>query len=991
MNSFIININGENVTPYACYPFSGELTLDRSLDQAYIDLKNSPRSEPYQPFSEVVVTPNQGEATTFVIASDDVETFIKTGRSNHHILLCEETKKLERIICPGKTFVQPLVKKYKQTQEPPNNLTEAPFYTVSELLSDYAWLSNSINYTGEYREQPSSWGNLVPATINRLYSGGASLPSLKTIFNFGLSGNDALTGFAILLFSGLTGELIDSNLGTREVYANTDPYISLPDNIGSYYVYYIANFGVSAIYQFATAYAISVVNMDYAQKPPLYITDVTNQLLEIAEPIREGETPRYTLDSDTATKYATTPCNELNFPNGATLRENLDEIAGIVHCITRLKNGKILFDPVGDPEYANTAKLGQPVSIRSTANIEKYATHLDSFVDNLMNAQDPKQGAISDPFIGIYRTPRALISNTDARVTVSNCRIDTTFGIEKIEKVEVLYNGRAYDITAFVYEKSEYDLLETNSGVYPYAKAYAIYYTQGQKGLDGLTHRVESAVTNAFKNPAIANILSIATGQNISWIDDLFGTAILNYAFNVTYISAVRGRVRAAKTDISDIVAPSTLAFNQAAPRLSSVNYGERLKGETAMLSEPEVHLVFKTGDLSAVMDSVGKLYIWNDERYYISKVTYKAWSGYIIVEMNLSRNFNQLGRFVSINNAFRQFEIDDNSQEECIVYEDYAVFSTTAPTEYSDTSLQKNQGLINSIQGRFIENARTSNIEVTIATASTYDQDGNSIGSFYLPVQSLALGNSLLFNFTFKDNYSAGDFLQDQGAYKLTRAAAYGDPLYGEAKYLGFQLGAGISPLPSDLVAVGNTIPLTTNAIRSTTVVSTETAPLIVNKSSRDVINLTYQLHHVTDSGIIFGSTLTQKNYLVSQYGTRKAYMVALPFEINPLSPPRPTFDQFEGSNNGQGGTVQETRIVINGYSEKGYEVDSPTISNGVMTITRPSEIPTDSTIKSWAIYSRMGAYSDNDSDNVDTEFLIGGNGTPPTSVYVYLKHNLI
>jgi hypothetical protein len=132
------------------------------------------------------------------------------------------------------------------------------------------------------------------------------------------------------------------------------------------------------------------------------------------------------------------------------------------------------------------------------------------------------------------------------------------------------------------------------------------------------------------------------------------------------------------------------------------------------------------------------------------------------------------------------------------------------------------------------------------------------------------------------------------------------------------------------------------------------------------------------------------QKNYLVSNFANRAAYMVALPFEINPLSPPRPTFDQFAGSNDGQGGIVQQTTIVINGHAAQGYQINAPEITDGVMTIAKHPDVPTGENIKSWAIYSRMGAYADNDGDNVDTEFLIGGNGKPPDKIYVYLKHSI-
>lgn len=908
MNSFTITINGEDVTAYAYYPFSGELTLDRSLDQAYIELKASPRSKPYPPFSEVVVTPNTGEATTFIMASDDVDTIIKIGLSNHRILLCEETKKLERIICPGKTFVQPLVRNYsKSVTATPHKVDGIETqYDISQLIT-LADLSRSIAPpSSDYYNTSDSYTKSVE--ISSVVTEGETPPSMTDVFettnpNVESNYNRYLLGFAIVAIN-RNLEVVSVVKGSVGIVsANPNPTLStLP--VAGYTLYYIANYrlspisgGNNIISYVAAAYDFAVIPPDTVQKPPLYITDVTQQLLEIAEPIRYGEAPRYKLNSADAAKYARTPCAELNFPNGATLRENLDEIAGIIHCITRLKNGEIYFDPIGDPNQIDIDKLGDPVSIRSSANIEKYATHLDSFVDNLMNAQNPSQGAISDPFFGIYKTPRALTSTTDARVTVKNCRIDTVFGIQKLENLTVWYNNNEYDITAFVYEKKEYDLLETNTGVYPYAKAYALYYTQGQKGIDGLSHRVESGLGDAFKNPAIANILSIVTGQNIDWKDDLDGDAILNYMFNVTYIPAVRGRVRAAKTNIQDIKTPCAMAFNQSTPRLSSVNFGERLKGETAMLGEPEYHLVFKTTDLDAVLNSIGKTWALFGALVYVSKITYKIWPTYVIAEFIFSKNFNQLGRFISINNSFRQFEVDDNSQEECIVYEDYAVFSFEEPNVYKSTfdDLNVRLALRDTIVPLY-SGEGAGNHEITLAhviTGNTMKNDKlEEFNDIVLPVQSLALGNSLMFNFAFEDNYSAGKFLQAQAGYKLTREAAYGDPLYSEAKYLSFELANHTDYQYDDAtpkLSLGDAIPLNPNGLLFDPVFSTGAKPLIINKSSRDAPNITYQIHHVTDSNIVFGKPLTTTNPLVGFWNKAATYLIALPFELNPLSPPIP------------------------------------------------------------------------------------------------------
>lgn len=996
---FIVNINGEDVTAYVCYPFSGELTLDRSLDQAYIELRASPVSQPYPPFSEIAVTPvddegTAGETTVFVLASDEVETIVKTGLSTHRLLLCEETKKLERVICPGKTFVQPLVKNYTQVSTSPEALDGSLNFSIYKIYEAFPTAIEDPAHQATYLTNPEEWERLglTPPNINTIYDIGDTLPTMGTIFSS--ISSQTLYGYVIAIYDTYSGEFVASVNGTKNVAAsNQNPTIQIPSaKSRSYTVYYAANY--STISDVAVAYRITVADINATQKPPLYITDVVNQLLEIAEPITKTETPRFTLDSATAAAYATTPCAEMNFANGATLRENLDEIAGIVHCIPRLKNNIVYFDKLGDPTEADISALGNPVSIKSNANLEKYATHLDSYVDNLMNAQDPKQGAISDPFIGVSKTVRSLTTITDSRTTVDNCRIDTAFEIQNLEKVTatVLFNGQyqTADITPYVYEKSEYDLLETIGGVYPYSKSYALYYTRGQKGIDGLTFKPPQVtdIGAAFQNTAVENVLSAAFGRSLNWTDNPLGDEILNYSFTVTYISAVRGRVRQAKKDISANSVPSAIAFNQGAPRLSSVNFGERLKGETAMLSEPETHLVFKTGNLAAVVNSVGKTYAWNDEKHYISHISYKIWKNYIIAEMILSKNFNQLGRFVSINNSFRQFEIDDSSQEECIVYEDYAVFTTVEPTAGSlpQNSLEYSSGILSAIRNVIDDiNVTAGAHEITLCYAQTFDADDNKIAEVLLPVQSIALGNSLLFNFTFADNYSAGDFLQTQAGYKLTRRTPYGDPLYGEAKYLYFQLGSDVTYRSgADVVTVGDSLPLSKSLLSFTTQIATSyLSPLIINKSSRDIPNITYQLHHVTDSGLIFGTALTNRNRLVTYYEQNICVLFKLPFEINPISPPIPI------GYSSAGGNYYNYTFAVNGqnYTVKGVEIETKAPTNHTL------KIPVKNTIsdaggnlppnpyKSWAIFRGKSGST--------PEFVIGKNGEIE-DVYVYLRHNL-
>jgi hypothetical protein len=698
-------------------------------------------------------------------------------------------------------------------------------------------------------------------------------------------------------------------------------------------------------------YFIGVVeDNDEPVDKKLTITDTVNKLLEIAEPIRDGETPRFSFSDKDASRFRITQCAEFNFANGATLWENLLEIARTVHCIPRLKNNVVYFDDLGSGVKLQSSALGTPVSYTADATSEKFASHIDSVVNGLMNLDDEDQGAISDPFKNGFRTLRSETSFTDVRTTVDTALIRTVKPIEKATKVSVWYNGAEWDITPYIYEKKEYDLLYSNQGSYPYAKAYALYYVQGQPNIFGITYKEENAVSPIFENWAIENILSIVTGTKVD-LGSANTTAeyLLNLSFNVTYISTVNGRVKQSKRNVEDLKINSVMAFNQSANRLSSINFGKRLKGEIAMLGSAEKKLVFKTRNWDAVKNAVGKIY--GDENYgknmYISTVTAKIWRDYILVELGLTKNFNQLGKYVGINSAVRQFEIDTNVSETYLLYEDYVCIDTAGNTpSNSHGSAISNGGMIVDSVAQTLR--PTDNVgKATLAVVTTYDYDKNVIGKFVLPVQSMALGNSLLFNFRFEDNYSAGEYLQtifDMPSYKLTRLARYGDALYGEAWGMRVQIYCDVGYNTGTKSSVGDGLPLfdratisvwgsgENTALYGALVVDSGENPIIIHKSSRDAINFTYQVHLITNSGFILGDALTQTNFLVggdtNSSGNNENEVYFLEDSINEM-----TGDMTSG-------IVNDTREL----NKNGLEI----------TLDRPIS----ESYSAWAIYNKKGQF---------------------------------
>lgn len=888
MNVFNITIyenpeDGVDVTRYAVYPFNFQFTLDVGLDQAFVELRNTTRTSAYPAFSLVEITIDATESISYYISVDNCIVNQKTGRADHKILLIEETKILERVICRAKSFVKPLVKSYDENiQSMPYVLDHPDTITMLE--------DSSIDVSVKNIRAAYTSNTYIPALACDLYlyqniqsdlnpnypNPSQAAYNFKSLIPKSGGGNDLyrfIDGY-IRLVDTLTGNVINKieyGLGGSTMSRLTLDDFGNNINSGTYSLEYYMHLGkidgatsYSEEYYFGATYTIAIYYSSL-ENQNLYITDTVEKLLQIAEPIRTNntDTQRFTFDPGAAEKYEYTPCAEFNFANGATLWENLLEIARTVQCIPRLKNNVVYFDDLGSAEMLTEGVFGTPISQTSDITSEKFASHLDSVVNGLMNLENEEQGSMSDPFDNGFRTIRSETSVTDMRTSADTAMIATVANIEKITKVTVSYNGTKKDITPYIYEKKEYDLLYSNQGSYPYAKAYALYYVQGQPNIYGLHYREDDPVSPIFSNRAIYNILA-AVGIEIPNIkQDVF-----DLSFNVEYITAINGRVRQAKRNVADLQTHSVIAFNQSANKLSSVNYGKRLKGEIAMMGSAETKLVFKTkGNAekwAAIKTAAGK--IFPDESYgknmYISSVTAKMWRDYFLVELGLTKNFNQLGRFVGINSAVRQFEIDTNVSESYMVWEDYAVIGS-APFS-GDTPLAR-PAVADSIAYTLL-NAETSLNKVTLAEVTTYDYSGAEIGTYLLPVQSIALGNSLLFNFRFEDNYSAGTYLQDIGKdYKLTRLARYGDPIYGEAKTMSVKLYSNTRITDSsDVIPIGDSIPLDTQVDEISKFVTVLTGnPIIIHKSSRDAINFTYQLHFVTTDDYIFGNFI-ENNPLV-------------------------------------------------------------------------------------------------------------------------------
>ena len=833
-----ITISGVDYSRYLPFPFEETLTLDESLATSSVRLVNTRIKSPFKPFSRVRI--GIGSSARWYILSDDrVTEHHGTGLYTHDIGLVEQTKETERISTGGKAFTNPLVRDYSDGASP------ATVY----------------------------WYDYVD-------SSGTKFQIKKEIASSSLN-SPILTGTKVFnpksFFEGTDETLLDKSTIRVSVYrsdSNVIEYISnnvfLIDESKKIFSNNIL-WGNSIQYDFSDA-GIYVVRMEislasgefnrlvqfYAStkrvvKTPYTIDQVIYQRLRTAETLRRGDYPRYLLvyQGDQQSRFQK-PAPEMHFPNGRTLWEDLQEIGKVIHAIPRVEDDRLYFDDLGGTEYADMSK-GKPYGGESLYSIADYTAALESYANNLVNLDDEAEGSLTEPFNGGFVSLRTNVE--DVRIGEDTGIFRVSQPMEKPIKVTIRFNGKDGDITPYLFEKREYDFLDSFKGQYPASKTYALYYTRGGNTIEGLWYKAQdsaSDIINAMESYAIVNIMRAVFNEPLIVLNP---KDYPNITVSVTYVPLVNARVRNYRPDF-DGEFPSVLPHNQSANKLSSRQFGENLRGQLAMLgttSDSKMYIYASAEDLP----KVGTLY---DKDNYISSIIARHYHGFTLAQIRLSTGYNQLGERVDINNAIRQFEIPE-AEDRYILYEEFCQIGSKQ-TDDGDLALTENmkESIYRVFDGAAIY---TDGMDVSLAVVNTYDDDMTRLTAedIALPVVSLSLGNSLYFGFRFLDNFSAGTSATGNASliggkfYREQAHIPYGDPWYSEATYMTMSLWTGAD---NKSLNTAHNLPLVGGIAKGVQMVDIPaSSALVVYKDSADALCLTYQIHFVTDEGYIIGDGL--------------------------------------------------------------------------------------------------------------------------------------
>lgn len=693
----------------------------------------------------------------------------------------------------------------------------------------------------------------------------------------------------------------------NEDFSNGNTSVRCTLNTGNFRCIYTYSYdydepvGGTNNYTITYTYTFSAVANRLPLKP-WTVKDVVERILDCAIPLYSIGTdsteyiPRYKLDPDQAEWLDTVDGTALRRApeftmTRCTLREMLQVVGGFIHAEPRLitkmhkdEDGNpvidgqyIHFDRYGETKQSDAANAPY-VYRRKFRDINQFCTAVDSITDNMVNSIKWARGSIVAPRYG-----QGLCVHTETqylRVNDTNGIVPTDFPIQRIKRVlcgawmrkENRWAVGMTDITSFVVESTAYNAnLSSYDGTYPYSKSYAIYYTMGQKNLQGLYFREPNASTVSLKNWAIVNILAMASDWDA---DDLQKTTGLeecpfDFFFQIEYDPIYSSHIAHGKQDLPDTASDFSQISNQSENLIEVQFYGENIKGIAARLGQVEEARTCycrKLSEIPKVGEMMGDL--------AISSVSVAILPKFIKYTVTLTKDFNRISRYIGVNSVKRIYEVSERqTYQRDILMREYCVFSMGSTPHFLDINLGVFRDPTD-IANAFTVSYAQKRIDHAVCRMSSKTH-AETHQTVQLPVIASALGNVANYSWRYADNFSAGArvFYQSddgiRGAWQTD--VAYSD-YYGRGWWYEFAM-LRESGSPDSFATSAETGATEISAAMDLPAVSDDAFPtaegfgtngygrLLLRKDSREALSFTAQLEFKSATpGLIIGSEIAKR-----------------------------------------------------------------------------------------------------------------------------------
>jgi hypothetical protein len=537
-------------------------------------------------------------------------------------------------------------------------------------------------------------------------------------------------------------------------------------------------FTPTAKYEYSISLVSKTIKLQRTFLPNISITQpVTGPGITIAQAITRynaiygekklvsgNQANAWTLSGQLAAMTALVPEFTLSKPN---LFELFNTILARENKIIILRGDNVLdyFDLTKKYDPIDTTKL---TYTEQTENGAEYLSETEIEFFNVLTDSKDSDAGLDVPIETTIRADASVLTTENATLILEK----PIYKIISIKYIHATNEDMAagdiaykeYDITNYIVERTEYELLTTNplgSGTKRYQR---LYYTQGGNQIGGLMYRPFTLLPEA-----IYQIASLATGG-----DGLTGGLSLHpdygigrWLFRIKYIPQNDAKMRTSKYK-AEPYAAITIDGQKA-------NYGnldliadEQFKN-AQRIGQPERTI---TASRYTTESQVPKLGDYLNEYIVVSReISYN--DGFIVFKGTMAKDYVNKTMFTGVTSKRRLYEIASGA--ESVARHDliklYYQFSRTNPTNNTQGFTLSSEFTRRVLDG-------TTNLKPVAVIVRTYNTDptlGEIQNQNYAILKETieqAAGNSILWSFEMQDNYSAG--LKQDGAVTGGTALRY-------------------------------------------------------------------------------------------------------------------------------------------------------------------------------------------------------------------------
>lgn len=517
---------------------------------------------------------------------------------------------------------------------------------------------------------------------------------------------------------------------------------------------------------------------------------------------------------------------------------------------------------------------------RAVKKSDQYCTNIDTTLENLIPENDMSQGSI------VYPSENGWISfrtKDVVKMTEESKVIELPYPIHKLIEVkcksEYLGNYYIIDLTKYCIEGRLYNLLNETD------KLLNLYYNYGGNFIQGFFYNAKvggyfSDKSTTFKEivkKALQEQLNIVTG--IGYTDTFYDKFVENSTFQIKYIPLTKNlRVQIERQKDDDFNMKYSFAANQTDNLISSQSFGRFLRQNIERIGK-ELKVYTAVYNDYQIVPKVGSKY----GDYYLVETNNLIWNNIIESQLIFSKDYSAVSERFGLNSIprFTELPADGMTSSRSDVYKEHCTISKT--NNFGVNNLSNNSLAAAFFIGVLCPIAKIGMFEnemflfedfstkINACIVETYKKNSAKIQSadkgLLLPIISNALGNSLIFNFRFKDNYSAGRQIKEGTTNecidvnyneKFADGRTLGRFEYLKATYIN---NFKVAMMPIEHSRLLPELSLSTYNNGGIWMLN----KLIYKKDASEVPSITYQLNINTDKDIILGDAFTQKNFLIN------------------------------------------------------------------------------------------------------------------------------